>query len=361
MRLATDSGDRRIVSTPANSLMLGKMPQGCRLCIKGAKLVLFVTGLCRRRCFYCPLSDKRAGKDLAYANERPIKSRKDILDEARSMEALGTGITGGDPSLRFKRVLSYLRLMKDKFGRNHHVHMYCCGELLRSQLLQLKREGLDEIRFHTWSAKPVKLALEVGLCAGVEIPVIPGYYRKIISLLTELDKIKCKFVNLNELEFSDTNLDQLKKRGFTLKSSTSMAAKGSEEEAIRVLKWAAKNTKLNIHYCPSALKDSVQLRNRLRRKAKNVARPHEVVTPDGLLVKGVILNLPVDRLVSVRSRLRRCYRIPAELIVIDQRKKRIEMPWYMAEKLAKMEKGLSFALVEAYPTHDGLETTLIPL
>lgn len=361
MKLTSEKNERRILRTSANSLILGKMPLGCRLCIRGAKLVLFVTGLCRRHCFYCPLSEKRAGKDLVYANERPVRSIKDILDEARSMEALGTGITGGDPSLRFKRVLVYLKRLKREFGEKHHVHMYCCGELSRSQLLQLKRAGLDEIRFHTWSVKPVKLALDVGLYAGVEIPVIPGDFRKITSLLTELEKINCKFVNLNELEFSDTNLAQLKTRGFKLKSSTSMAAKGSEEEAIRVLRWAAKNTKLNIHYCPSVLKDSVQLRNRLRRKAKNVARPHEAITPDGLLVKGVILNLPVSRLGSVRSRLMRDYGIPAELIVIDRRKRRIELHWRVAEKLAQIEKGLAFALVEAYPTYDGLETTLIPL
>jgi len=351
----------RIVKTSANSLLLGKMARGCRLCIRGAKLVLFVTGLCSRHCFYCPLSEKRAGRDVVYANERPVKSAADILEEARSMNALGTGITGGDPSLRFRRVLRYLRLLKKEFGPDHHVHLYCCGELSRAQLLSLKREGLDEIRFHTWSIEPVKLALDVGLYAGVEIPVIPGDYRKIISLLAELDKIGCKFVNLNELEFSDTNLAELRARGFKLKSSVSMAAKGSEEEAIKVLRWAAKNTKLNVHYCPSLLKDAVQLRNRLKRKAKNVARPHEVITPDGLLVKGVILGLPADKLARVRSRLRKIYGIPADLIIIDRRKKRIEMHWRIAEKLAAIESDLTFALVEAYPTYDGLETTLIPL
>jgi pyruvate formate-lyase activating enzyme-like uncharacterized protein len=307
------------------------------------------------------LSEKRAGRDVVYANERPVKSAADILEEARSMNALGTGITGGDPSLRFRRVLRYLRLLKKEFGPDHHVHLYCCGELSRAQLLSLKREGLDEIRFHTWSIEPVKLALDVGLYAGVEIPVIPGDYRKIISLLAELDKIGCKFVNLNELEFSDTNLAELRARGFKLKSSVSMAAKGSEEEAIKVLRWAAKNTKLNVHYCPSLLKDAVQLRNRLKRKAKNVARPHEVITPDGLLVKGVILGLPADKLARVRSRLRKIYGIPADLIIIDRRKKRIEMHWRIAEELAAIEPDLTFALVEAYPTYDGLETTLIPL
>ncbi len=337
------------------------MPRGCQLCVRGAKVVLFVTGLCQRDCFYCPLSEKRSGKDQPYANERPIRKNADILVEAESMEALGSGITGGDPNLRFSRVIKYLRLLKMRFGARHHVHMYCCGELSTAQLRELERAGLDEIRFHTWSTKPVELALGVGLSAGVEVPVIPGTYKKMVSFLSELDKVHCKFVNLNELEFSDTNLAELRARGFKVKSPVSMAARGSEEQAVRVLRWAAKNTRLNIHYCPSSLKDSVQLRNRLKRKARNVARPHEVITPDGLLLKGIIQDIPKSRLSQLRSRLIRVYRVPAELVIVDRQKNRIELHWLIAKKLAKVEPSFVFALVEAYPTYDGLETTLIPL
>ncbi len=361
MSSTTRRSGRRVVKTSANSLLLSRMPRGCQLCVRGAKVVMFVTGLCHRGCFYCPLSEKRGGKDLPYANERPIRSVVDILTEARSMDALGAGITGGDPSLRFGRTLKYLKLLKKEFGTKHHVHLYCCGELTMPQLQALKRAGLDEIRFHTWSARAVQMALAAGLAAGVEIPVIPGNYKKTIAFLSELDQIGCKFVNLNELEFSDTNLKGLRAKGFKLKSSDSMAARGSEDEAIRLLKWAARNTLLNIHYCPSSLKDAVQLRNRLRRKAKNVARPHEVITRDGLLVKGVIRDLSKKELAPTRSRLMRAYGIPAELMVVDRRKNRIETHWLVAKELAKAEPTLSFALVEAYPTYDGLETTLVPL
>ena len=361
MSLVARSSGRRIVKTSANSLLLGEMPLGCKLCIKGAKVVLFVTGICQRGCFYCPLSEKRRGKDLAYVNERPISSSGDILVEARSIDALGTGITGGDPALKFHQVLRYLRFLKKNFGKLHHVHMYCCSELSAAQLRALKREGLDEIRFHTWSVAPVEQALGAGLCTGVEIPVIPGYYKRIVSFLAQLNKISCDFVNLNELEFSDTNFSELRARGFRVKSTNSMAAKGSEEEAIMVLRWAAKNTDLNVHYCPSSLKDAVQLRNRLRRKARNVAKPHETITPDGLLVKGIIQGVPKEELASVQSRLLKNYGVPVELVVIDRQKNRIELHWRLAEKLAKIEPNLKFALVEEYPTYDRLETTLIPL
>lgn len=355
-------GERReIVRTPANSLLLGKMPQGCKLCIGGAKLVLFITGLCRQGCYYCPLSEKRRGKDAVYANERAVKSTRDIIEEARLMDALGTGITGGDPSLRFNRTLFYIRLLKRKFGEGHHIHMYCGGELSHKQLQRLKLAGLDEIRFHTWSVEPIEHALQAGLRAGAEIPAIPGEYARTISLLRELDRIGCDFVNLNELEFSDTNLQQLRARGFVAKSDESMGVKGSEETAIRILRWAAAHTELNIHFCPSSLKDAFQLRNRLRRRAKNVAREHEVITEEGLLVKGIIMDLPRWKLRSVRRRLMLKYGVPRELITIDRQKHRIELHWLVAKDLAGLEPTLKFAMIEEYPTHNRLETTLIPL
>lgn len=352
---------RKIVKTSANSLLLGEMSRGCKLCIRGTKLVLFLTGLCAQGCYYCPLSEKRRGRDVVYANERPVKFTQDIIEEAKLMDALGTGITGGDPSLRFRRTLRYVRMLKRKFGRRHHIHMYCGGELSQGQLRKLKRAGLDEIRFHTWSVRPVERALRVGFKAGVEIPAIPNEYMRTISLFRDLDQIGCDFVNLNELEFSDTNLSQLKARGFEIKSDESMAVKGSEETAVRALKWAAANTALDIHYCPSALKDAAQLRNRLKRKAKNVARPHEVITEEGLLIKGVIQSLPFNKLVPVRKHFILKYGIPTEFIVIDRQKRRIELHWLVAEKLAELEPELKFALIEEYPTYDRLETTLIPL
>jgi len=257
--------------------------------------------------------------------------------------------------------LHYLRLLKRKFGKRHHVHMYVGGELSPKQLRELKRAGLDEARFHTWSVKPVEAALKAGLRAGVEVPAIPNRFEKTKSLLRKLDKIGCAFVNLNELEFSDTNLTAMKARGFRIKSDTSMAVKGSEGLAHKLMRWAARNTHLNIHYCPSSLKDSVQLRNRLRRRAKNVAKPYEEITEDGLLVKGVIYGLSLSKLAATRRLLISKYRAPPKLIAIDKEKKRIELPCQVAEKLAKLEPDMKFALVEEYPTHDRLETTFIPL
>jgi hypothetical protein len=168
-------------------------------------------------------------------------------------------------------------------------------------------------------------------------------------------------VNLNELEFSDTNLVALEERGFRIKSDESMAVKESEELAQKVLKWAARNTSLNIHYCPSSLKDAFQLRNRLKRRARNVAKLYENITPEGLLTKGTARPLKRASLPRLRKYLISRYELPPDLIAVDREKRRLEMACAIAEKLAKLEPELKFTLVEEYPTYDRLETLVIPL
>ena len=124
------------------------LSEGCRLCQEGAKMVLFVTGLCPKSCFYCPLSDERRGKDLVFANERSIKNDEDLLKEAELMNALGTGITGGEPLLKIERVLHYIRILKASFGKEHHIHLYTSLAPDRQVLEKLADAGLDEIRLH---------------------------------------------------------------------------------------------------------------------------------------------------------------------------------------------------------------------
>ncbi|MBI5253526.1 MAG: radical SAM protein [Euryarchaeota archaeon] len=347
---------------------LGTLPKGCKLCMKGAKLVVFVSGICSKKCFYCPISLKKKNKDRSWVNERPVKKPSDVTHEAIRMSALGAGMTGGDPDLSLEKTLGYMRPLKKEFGKKFHIHMYTSNALDKEMLRKLKNAGLDELRFHItdngeiWNS--IKNSAEMDMCTGVEIPVIPGQHDRILEIARKLSGIEGSFLNLNELEFSETNLREFKKRNFELKSETSYAVKGSEETALKILA-LCKNFKLNIYYCSSAYKDSVQLRKRLLRTAKNTAKDYEEVSEDGLLLKGVIaVEKPtLEKLSALRKNLIKEFKIPENLITVDKEKMRLETSVEISEKLSEMYKkrGLKYFLVEEYPTSDRLETDVVPL
>lgn len=153
---ASRSSENKYISydkTGSCSLFLS---EGCVFCQRGSKLVLFLTGVCDKNCFYCPVSEERLDKDVTYANEKKVFLDEDILKEAVSMGAEGTGITGGEPLLYPRRVKHYIKLLKSHFGSDHHIHLYTSIPASRDLLEKLKKCGLDEIRFHppyeTWES-----------------------------------------------------------------------------------------------------------------------------------------------------------------------------------------------------------------
>ncbi len=340
----------------------GELCKGCKLCMIGAKLVLFVTGKCFRTCFYCPLSEKRKNKDYIWANERIVKGINDIIEEAERMQALGAGITGGDPAVRLNRTKSLIKLLKKEFGDDFHIHMYTATSLKKEELYDLYSCGLDEIRFHVnidyKLLDCIKTAKEIGIDAGAEIPAIPNKEEEIILIAEKLKHINADFLNVNELEVSETNYNSIKSAGYNIDGYVVV---GSLETALR----AAEKIDFNIHICTASYKDGVQLRNRLIRTAINVAKDYEYVNEDGLLVKGVIYAKGdnIEYLKKLREMLIKKFGIDENMIHVDEEKKRIETSVDIVESLSKTFKrrNLEFYIVEEYPTKDRLETEQIPL
>jgi len=350
---------RLVLRTWAGSFLLGDLPRGCELCMYGLKLVLLITGLCDKHCWYCPLSREKKGRDVVFANERPVKTFDDIVEEVESQGAEGVGITGGNPLLVFDRTLKYIKLMKDLFGKEFHIHLYTAisHAFSLNKIEALAKAGLDELRIHLMLDNPSewkivkKLIKRVKDCdIGVEIPVIPGYLNEIKSMMKVLDESGVYFMNMNELEFSESNSFSLQIRGFRLKEGSFSAVEGSHEVAIEALKWAEENiSRLNIHYCPAFIKDSVQYKNRLIRTAKRVKKPHEKVTNEGTLIKLVLVppsDLELDAAASLVKR------ILGETPYLNALRKHLELdPEYsdMADELKRF--GFRCFIVEEYPTY----------
>jgi len=329
------------------------LPEGCRLCYEGAKMVLFVTGLCGKNCFYCPVSYERREKDIIYANERRVNRDEDLVEEAISMDAMGTGITGGEPLLRLDRVVHYIKLLKNKFGKSHHIHLYTALAPNKGVLESLRKAGLDEIRFHppqnmlpdigrTYYRVSIIEAHKLGLSTGIEIPSISPDLGAVVSLLKEVDG----FLNLNELEFSETNLSELKKRGYVTVDDISFAALGSKDVAEPI-------GYDKLHFCSSRFKDAVQLRERFKRIARKSARYFDEITDDGTLVYGVIEGNCADLLKEAG--------VQEDMYIAHTGS--VETSWWIAENLAGEIKkiGYKVSVIERYPMKNGLVVERTPL
>lgn len=333
-------------------------------------MVLFVTGLCRFRCFYCPVSPTRNQLDGIYANERRVHSDADVLAEARAIGAAGTGITGGDPLGVVDRVEHYVRLLKQEFGPEHHIHLYT-HEPNREKLRRLAAAGLDEFRLHIphylWgplagSGGAYRSVLEEapawGIRRGVEIPVLPEKEAELRRLLGTLEEIGVDFVNLNELEFSETNEDALRAHHYRVDPWNGWGVRGSRAVAERVVR--EMRLSIPVHYCSSRFKDGVQLRQRLLRRAERTAPPFADRTADGTVVLGIIESdggVGFDRWVA---RVARRVHLEPNDYRADPGRRRVELAPEVLRREARRLPWPAFE-VEVYPTEDALEVERNPL
>ena len=324
------------------------LSKGCRLCYQGAKLVLFITGMCPRDCWYCPLSSERKDVDVIYANDRKITSPAEAIEEAEIMDALGTGVTGGEPLFEIERVVEYCTALKNHFGKEHHIHLYT-GKAPTEEELAMLSPCVDEIRMHPpheeWadimhSAYPASIACakKMGFDVGIEVPSLQGL-RHFFPLLDSLD-----FFNINQLEWGDANADAMRLRKLEPVNPLCNAIDGST-------KWAGEiNGHPKVHYCTSVFKDSVQLRERLKRIARNSARPFDMITDDGTIMYGVMD--PGSDLEMILSLMRpgSCY--------AEMDDGTIELDWQQMRKIPRKFGG-ERKIIERYP-NGGMIVEVIP-
>lgn len=272
---------------------IGTPSPGCRICFTGASIVVFVTGICRDQCFYCPISFDRRGRSVKYVDDERVESINDIIREAYAIKATGAAITGGDPLLALEDVVKIISTLKEEFGDSFHIHLYTTGRYASREVLRiLDRIGLDEIRFHPVKdeyLRRIELAVkETSMLVGVEVPVIPGKIEWLKKLALYLENIGGVFMNLNELEVSESNINGIRSRGFSI-SRDGLSVKGSYDTALEFLEWARRNlNRISVRFCPAIFKDRYQLRNRLYRKAVTIAKPYEKIGYDGMLSVAVI-------------------------------------------------------------------------
>jgi len=313
------------------------MSKGCQYCLKGAKAVLFLNGICQKpdHCsWYCPISEERRGKDITFADEIEISSNEELFDELKKIKAKGMSITGGEPLSRnnLEKTLSYIRYVKSKFGKKFHVHLYSNGVNFNEDIAEkLVLAGLDEIRFHpskeNWGI--IKLALNRGYSVGAEVPVVPDeeYINDLEQFIFYLDQIGAEFINLNEFEICFPNSEALKKRGYTLEKGNIASVVNSREEALDLLNKVAPLVSIKLHFCSIRAKDFHQLKNRYLRRANTIKLPYEEITKEGLLLYAQI-EAGEKELNQINDVLIKEFKIPTKLL--QKEVENIKLPCYIA-------------------------------
>ncbi|MDA0715349.1 MAG: radical SAM protein [archaeon] len=338
--------------------------EGCIQCQEGKKMVLFVTGKCHWGCDYCPLSENRRESPDMFANERRCKDWSEVIEEARAMNATGTGITGGDPLLDAEKSIEAVSQLKQHLGEHHHIHLYTSIPFDTTLAKRFADAGLDEIRFHLLDGRSTKYLQvmnachEHGIVVGVELPCEPDKEESLFRLIDELEETPISFLNLNELEITVGNQDNMDVRGFNLSSSMSAAAEGSAELAIR-LKEAGKSKSYHVKFCTAQYKDAGQLRNRFKRRAEMTLRPYESLTEDDTIIFGAIPASLEDAHDDVEEIKQMCG-LTDGWIRYDASEQRIEIPVALAEELAEIFT-VPVQVIEVHPTHERLEVSVIHL
>jgi len=270
------------------------IPKGCKLCLKGKKTVLFLNGLCQnpQHCYwYCPISEERKNKNLSFANEIPLITKLDLLQEINISRSSGISITGGDPLFgpNIKKTIDYIRYVKQKRGKKFHVHLYSNGLNFNESIAQkLADAGLDEIRFNPprefWNV--IKFALNKGMKVGAEVPAIPdeNNIKELEEFIYFLDEIGADFININEFEYCMPNSEYLKERGYLLQNGSIASVENSKKIALDLIQKVADKVRLKIHLCSVLTKDFWQLSLRYNRRAKSIKRFFEEITEEGLLI-----------------------------------------------------------------------------
>ena len=315
------------------------IPKGCKYCLKGSKVVLFLNGICQKpyHCsWYCPISEERRGKNLTFADEIEIKTKEELLQEISAIKAQGMSITGGEPlsEANFEKTVEYIKFIKAKKGKKFHIHLYTNGiDFNESKAEILSLAGLDEIRFHParehWSH--IEKALNKKISVGAEVPVIPNKVNEeyLEELILYLEHVGADFINLNEFEYCFPNSQELKKRGFQLRKDSIASVLNSRETAFNLINKIASQVSIKMHFCTIKSKDHYQLKNRYLRRAKSIRLPYEVITEEGLLIFGQVEG-EKKNLDKFFKYLISEFKISEELISYDL--KNIKIPFYVSIK-----------------------------
>lgn len=269
-----------LVENGGKSLHRGWISPACIQCRKGLNtLTLGLSTQCPRNCYFCFNANQRDYDELQQGVQDACGELTKYYDRGAQLEHIA--LTGGEPLVHKSETIEFFDYAR-KLYPHAYMRLYTSGAYLDEEVLRcLRAVRLDEIRLSVKLDEPESshediLALMV-LAARyipnvmVEMPVAPDQVQPMRKLLTQLDAIGVKGINLLEFCYPLHNAHEFLRRGYAIKNppyrvyydyeyAGGLPIAGSEEACLDLLDFAIeRNLAMGCHYCSLENKFTSQL------------------------------------------------------------------------------------------------------
>lgn len=192
------------VEDDGETIRLGELSPGCRLCKKGRWDCIFLTGRCNMSCTFCcsPHLEKADAIYSAFG-----VSRNEIAENYQKAGIEGIAFTGGEVFLVFPTLIAWAGYFRKRFPKAY-IWLYTNGRLASAERLKKLADcGIDEIRFNTAATgyidsqvlKAMELSAKIGLRVVVEIPCIASEIQLVTAALNQWSNNGVSHLHLHEL------------------------------------------------------------------------------------------------------------------------------------------------------------------
>lgn len=293
------------------SLVRGWLSPACERCRTGENMESFFISLsCPKQCWFC-FNDNQEDADFHRHHRRDVASElRQAYEDGRHLDFIA--LTGGEPCLFPDDVASALREARKRFPESH-LRLYTSGagadEAIMDEFVQA---GLNEVRFSIklddGPEEYERLLNLMSHCTRhldtlVEMPVEPHNLDRMKSILTDLEDIGVRGINLLELCYPLANAEQYADRDLRIRRppynvvydywyAGKFPVAGSEADALELLRFAdRKHLSLGVHYCSFDNKNSGQLYLQNSRLSGDIVLqesfPHHSFDDEDFFIKSV--------------------------------------------------------------------------
>jgi pyruvate formate-lyase activating enzyme-like uncharacterized protein len=283
-----------------NKIGAGTLSPGCSICGQGTWSCLFIGSLCTANCFYCPQDRKTKEDHPPTESGLLFDNPDDYVDYLEKFKFKGVGFSGGEPLLKYKEILTYIKKIRERLGNEIYLWVYTNGDLVdKNKLKALKRAGLNELRFdisaRSYDLKIVEMAAGIIDTVTIEIPAIPEEYEILKECLPEMRAIGVAHLNLHQLHASHHCYKKFIARGYTFLHQSDTPVLESEMTALRIIKYVLDNDiGLPINYCSTIYKNRFQKKGYRERCQSFVKEQYEGLTESGFIRRLAIQDTPVN-------------------------------------------------------------------